>query len=126
MAESVGEGSVDLLLALARPGDYICVQEFISFFFQAEDGIRDWSVTGVQTCALPICEVFKTDRLPAQTFHDQGMGESAYGCRLVDIFVGVDTLQTHAVRPRHQRRLVEHGKDRGDARHLFADRKSVV
>src|SRR5262249_59738530 len=23
-------------------------------FFQAEDGIRDWSVTGVQTCALPI------------------------------------------------------------------------
>src|SRR5262249_57356113 len=26
----------------------------IIFFFQAEDGIRDWSVTGVQTCALPI------------------------------------------------------------------------
>src|SRR5260370_3289362 len=25
------------------------------FFFQAEDGIRDSSVTGVQTCALPIC-----------------------------------------------------------------------
>src|SRR3989339_574410 len=24
------------------------------FFFQAEDGIRDWSVTGVKTCALPI------------------------------------------------------------------------
>src|SRR5262249_60949827 len=28
------------------------------FFFQAEDGIRDWSVTGVQTCALPIFRVF--------------------------------------------------------------------
>src|SRR5256885_12572510 len=26
----------------------------ISFFFQAEDGIRDYKVTGVQTCALPI------------------------------------------------------------------------
>src|SRR6266542_2336851 len=26
------------------------------FFFQAEDGIRDATVTGVQTCALPICE----------------------------------------------------------------------
>src|SRR5258706_13422909 len=26
----------------------------VFFFFQAEDGIRDWSVTGVQTCALPI------------------------------------------------------------------------
>src|SRR5690606_40729279 len=25
-----------------------------SFFFQAEDGIRDFHVTGVQTCALPI------------------------------------------------------------------------
>src|SRR5262249_50353271 len=25
-----------------------------TFFFQAEDGIRYWSVTGVQTCALPI------------------------------------------------------------------------
>src|SRR2546426_8492790 len=26
----------------------------LSFFFQAEDGIRDYKVTGVQTCALPI------------------------------------------------------------------------
>ena len=26
------------------------------FFFQAENGIRDVAVTGVQTCALPICE----------------------------------------------------------------------
>src|SRR5262249_58621965 len=32
------------------------VMTFVVFFFQAEDGIRDWSVTGVQTCALPICE----------------------------------------------------------------------
>src|SRR5688572_32357800 len=30
---------------------------FVSvFFFQAEDGIRDLTVTGVQTCALPICD----------------------------------------------------------------------
>src|SRR3712207_8901972 len=27
----------------------------VVFFFQAEDGIRDIGVTGVQTCALPIC-----------------------------------------------------------------------
>src|SRR5256885_12792742 len=26
------------------------------FFFQAEDGIRDYKVTGVQTCALPISD----------------------------------------------------------------------
>src|SRR5438046_5497719 len=31
---------------------------FFFFFFQAEDGIRDWSVTGVQTCALPILIIF--------------------------------------------------------------------
>src|SRR2546422_9648407 len=30
------------------------------FFFQAEDGIRDVAVTGVQTCALPIYFEFKT------------------------------------------------------------------
>src|SRR5690606_39801454 len=28
------------------------------FFFQAEDGIRDFHVTGVQTCALPILHAF--------------------------------------------------------------------
>src|SRR5215469_6146002 len=28
---------------------------YFFFFFQAEDGIRDLYVTGVQTCALPIC-----------------------------------------------------------------------
>src|SRR5690606_40009478 len=29
------------------------------FFFQAEDGIRDFHVTGVQTCALPILHLFR-------------------------------------------------------------------
>src|SRR5204862_3740280 len=31
-----------------------CLLFFFFFFFQAEDGIRDLYVTGVQTCALPI------------------------------------------------------------------------
>ena len=30
----------------------------VGFFFQAEDGIRDIGVTGVQTCALPISSFF--------------------------------------------------------------------
>src|SRR3989475_8528266 len=30
---------------------------FFFFFFQAEDGIRDLTVTGVQTCALPILKL---------------------------------------------------------------------
>src|SRR5699024_3064869 len=32
---------------------------YIFFFFQAEDGIRDRNVTGVQTCALPIFHIYK-------------------------------------------------------------------
>src|SRR2546430_17412785 len=32
---------------------YLCI---FFFFFQAEDGIRDLTVTGVQTCALPISD----------------------------------------------------------------------
>src|SRR5260370_10802492 len=34
----------------------VSVSQASFFFFQAEDGIRDSSVTGVQTCALPICD----------------------------------------------------------------------
>src|SRR5690606_40954085 len=36
---------------------------FCFFFFQAEDGIRDFHVTGVQTCALPIYREGAGDRL---------------------------------------------------------------
>src|SRR5207237_4311057 len=46
------------------------------FFFQAEDGIRDSSVTGVQTCALPISK--GRDRvLAAAAGGEQGEGETA-------------------------------------------------
>src|SRR2546429_82802 len=40
----------------ADPKFFACLFRFESsfFFFQAEDGIRDVAVTGVQTCALPI------------------------------------------------------------------------
>src|SRR5690606_40110057 len=38
------------------------------FFFQAEDGIRDFHVTGVQTCALPISAVASARSMnPART-----------------------------------------------------------
>src|SRR5256885_5302601 len=33
------------------------------FFFQAEDGIRDYKVTGVQTCALPISAILTGAKL---------------------------------------------------------------
>src|SRR6267154_1644176 len=48
------------------------------FFFQAEDGIRDGRVTGVQTCALPICHA-KTPLL--WVLRDVlGMRGTKFGC----------------------------------------------
>src|SRR2546426_12677729 len=41
----------------------------IFFFFKEEDGIRFYKVTGVQTCALPICDPFARLAIaPAGTF----------------------------------------------------------
>src|SRR5206468_8885881 len=40
------------------------------FFFQAEDGIRDLIVTGVQTCALPISQ--STQKIYLQTLQTEG------------------------------------------------------
>src|SRR5438046_7856269 len=44
------------------------------FFFQAEDGIRDWSVTGVQTCALPILFEEKESLGTAEHHEHEGLG----------------------------------------------------
>src|SRR5256886_11872274 len=43
----------------------------VVFFFQAEDGIRDLTVTGVQTCALPISQ-------RKQDFHNALLGVTAF------------------------------------------------
>src|SRR2546426_8792274 len=51
---------------------------FFFFFFQAEDGIRDYKVTGVQTCALPICrdEGERALRADEQVQLRRGVGEA--------------------------------------------------
>src|SRR5206468_5259082 len=41
-----------------------CTASLLYFFFQAEDGIRDLIVTGVQTCALPISRAPFFSRVP--------------------------------------------------------------
>src|SRR3989454_1575209 len=63
---------------------------FFFFFFQAEDGIRDYKVTGVQTCALPIlCQrdvarrqregtVCIGPRLPPAAQHETGAGSNPH------------------------------------------------
>src|SRR5438270_1659863 len=45
---------------------------FFFFFFQAEDGIRDLTVTGVQTCALPICAGARCRHSFAARIEDDG------------------------------------------------------
>src|SRR5436189_4095870 len=54
------------------------------FFFQAEDGIRDTSVTGVQTCALPIS--YFTDRdgkYQLASFAESGFDPLSRTCRFM-------------------------------------------
>src|SRR5438309_12127852 len=58
-----------------------------NFFFQAEDGIRDGTVTGVQTCALPIC---------LQSIDNQA-GQIVYGLQAKDFLVEDDGVE-HPVR----------------------------
>src|SRR5690606_41068705 len=45
---------------------------FFFFFFQAEDGIRDFHVTGVQTCALPISPIMPASTSPLPAVANQG------------------------------------------------------
>src|SRR5258708_8750568 len=59
---------------LSLPLIRVCLLILMFFFFQAEDGIRDDLVTGVQTCALPIFEgrisgVGKTIRIKSIHVH---------------------------------------------------------
>ena len=56
-------------------GDYERITLGICFFFQAEDGIRDIGVTGVQTCALPICRADSMKPYEAMSPHSDSKRE---------------------------------------------------
>src|SRR5690606_39293691 len=51
----------------------------VFFFFQAEDGIRDFHVTGVQTCALPILQASGMGQLIAASVSGAPESGSAAG-----------------------------------------------
>src|SRR5256885_12716877 len=80
------------------------------FFFQAEDGIRDYKVTGVQTCALPILFRHGFPREPPGC-----RGDLRAACRLAG------TVRAAAVRLPRAVPRVRDAAGRGDAR---VDRKS--
>src|SRR5437763_11335804 len=85
------------------------------FFFQAEDGIRDTSVTGVQTCALPICRGSRQTDRAHRRFGSAGHETQHLDVRHTgDYQLGEVELQ---LRRNPEARAVAHGA---------VDRKSVV
>src|SRR5256885_5397254 len=85
----------------------------IFFFFQAEDGIRDYKVTGVQTCALPIY---------GNSTLKQARGRRSHWCR--------HFAASARRRLQENRRLLQSllgaGRSRPETHARAADRKSVV
>src|SRR5207245_6507123 len=89
-----------------------------SFFFQAEDGIRDATVTGVQTCALPIL----TDRFfPAlRGIVDPEKKRSVIGRKFIELFereaktFGADHLVQGTIAPD----WIESGGQRSEERRV--------
>src|SRR2546430_4512499 len=69
---------------------------FFCFFFQAEDGIRDLTVTGVQTCALPI--------LGVEELHVLDVDREGHPVAGLDRGLGLDA--GHALTGLHRRGLV--------------------
>src|SRR2546430_3941014 len=67
------------------------------FFFQAEDGIRDLTVTGVQTCALPIFTRRLDPRLRLSritvTFHDRALRQGVGSVRDLRGLRGLDSAE---------------------------------
>src|SRR5207245_5375232 len=70
---------------------------FFFFFFQAEDGIRDATVTGVQTCALPISRRYRR-RSPSGPTHAAPLEASI--ARLASAFLL--SAKRHQPRPRQK------------------------
>src|SRR5438093_12240912 len=85
---------------------------YFFFFFQAEDGIRDWSVTGVQTCALPISQSRSTPRDP------QGFLQGATDSRAAE-----NARRSQAIHHRSEERRVGKGVDLG-GRRIIKKKKS--
>src|SRR5256885_6534298 len=101
---------------------------WLFFFFQAEDGIRDYKVTGVQTCALPICHGRERREQRAE-HHDHAEQPR----RHVDAIVDRVAAGEHGgeARPREDqphegaREAREHAAPLSQEPQPFADRKST-
>src|SRR5207248_8718743 len=83
------------------------------FFFQAEDGIRDRTVTGVQTCALPIFAAAARrmptfcEKPPALALDEVAAMQDAIALAGIFFQMGFMRGSTPATRPRRSRRSEE-------------------
>src|SRR5688500_19560535 len=64
------------------------------FVFQAEDGIRDYKVTGVQTCALPICPGLYQVRVAARDALSGRVGTAKSWIQIPDLSAKKLTLSS--------------------------------
>src|SRR2546430_5159894 len=91
-----------LMCPLGPPDHSIAPTPWWFFFFQAEDGIRDLTVTGVQTCALPIWRRGRrggcapASDLPAGE-RGQAVGRGRAGRRLAGRGEGLGLVATEAL-----------------------------
>src|SRR5436309_12411789 len=79
------------VLTSDHPKSHEIMRVIFLFFFQAEDGIRDFHVTGVQTCALPICELQRWEDRPFDALRsprrgDQGGVTTLIACQICSRF----------------------------------------
>src|SRR2546421_6028848 len=91
----------------------------VVFFFQAEDGIRDLIVTGVQTCALPISAVSVPST--GSSAEDTPAEEPVEGTETAE---GEESGDRSAMRYRKQRRGGKGVRDRSEERRVGKECRS--
>src|SRR2546427_12867768 len=97
---------------------------YVFFFFQAEDGIRDLTVTGVQTCALPISHEpgARRDRLDLLPLEGLRLwGTTAIGHSTP----GMDMNYNHNFEPRSEERRVGKSVDLGGRRIIKKKKQKI-
>src|SRR5690606_39477834 len=93
-----------------------CVlSHFYLFFFQAEDGIRDFHVTGVQTCALPILVFLPNSPTIANAGSNTGCLSACFVISPQDTMENIFDTQKYwgLVERSEERRVGKEGRFRG-------------